>query len=137
MRTDYRVIHNSCIRNCLRSHRLTPSIDLYSQSGVLPLYIQRRINTCNLVHRGLNQNSTAYINDLFNLASSRGGRILRSEIRGDVEIPRYRLEIRKGNVAYRGPKYYNNIPKEAREIESNKSFTRKLTRVAKESLNTV
>ena len=60
------VLHNGCIRNCLKRQRLTPRIDLYNQSQILPLYIQRRISTCSLVHKGLNESSRTYINNMFN-----------------------------------------------------------------------
>ena len=127
-------LYNSCIRNCLKSHRLTPRIDLYSQSGILPLFAQRRIHTCSLLHRGLNEISTSYINNMFNLVSNRGGMVRRLEIRGDVETPRYRLEVTKGNVAYRGPKYYNNLDRDSRGIESKRAFTRKLYQNAKDTM---
>ena len=60
--------------------------------------------------------------------------IRRSEIRGDVEVPNYRLEMTRGNVAYRGPEYYNNISAEHRAIDSNKAFTRKLYKAATDSI---
>ncbi len=64
-----------------------------------------------MVHRGLNQTSTEYINNMFNLASNNSGIVTRSEIRGDVGLPHYRLEHSKGNIAYRAAKYYNSVPK--------------------------
>ena len=128
------VIQNTCIRNCLKKPRLTPRIELYTEGRILPLYMQRQINTSSVVHKGLNQSSTEHINGMFNLVGGVGDRVLRSEIQGDVETPRYRLEICKGNIAYRGPKYYNILPPEARDIESNRAFNKKLYRLAKSSL---
>ena len=96
------VIQNSCIRNCFKCHRQTPRIELYDRSSIVPLYIPRRIHTSSVVHRGLNQNSTTCINNMFNLVGTGEGRVTRSEIRSDVAIPRYRLEQTKGNITYRG-----------------------------------
>ena len=58
----------------------------------------------------------------------------RSEIRGDLKIRQTRLGVSDGNIAIRRAKYYNEIPAEARGINSNKSFVRKLTRLAKYSI---
>ena len=77
-------------------------------------------------HRGWNEISTPHINNMFNRKTNNNGRVLRSEIRGDVWVPKYHLEISKGNIAHRGGRYYNDIPHDTRNINSNKAFTRKL-----------
>ena len=59
---------------------------------------------------------------------------MRSEIRGDVNVPKYCLEMSKGNIAYRGSKYFNHITPGTRDIDSNKAFTSKLQKRALESL---
>ena len=96
------IIQNKCLRSCLKCHKRTHRIELHQRSGVLPLYIQRRIHTTGLVHKGLNGSSTKYINNMFNLGTTASGRVTRSEVKGEVHIPRVHLEMSKGNIAYRG-----------------------------------
>ncbi len=96
--------------------------------------LARQIHTCGIIHKGLNEESTPYINNMFNLSSNTDGVTTRSEIRGDLKLRKTRLGMSEGNIAIRGAKYYNEIPVEARGINSNKSFVRKLTRIGKYSI---
>ena len=51
-----------------------------------------------------------------------------------MKLPRTRLEVAKGNISYRGAKYFNDIPTDARGIESNRPFVHKLTKLANHSI---
>ncbi len=107
---------------------------MYQDSQILPLYIQRRIHTCGIIHKALNEESTPYVNNMFNVMGNETGISTRSEIRGDIRIKKTRLGVTTGNIAIRGAKYFNGIPVEARGIDSNRAFVRKLTRLAKHSI---
>ena len=128
------VLHNRCIRVCLKCGKRTPRIEMYQQSQILPLYIQRRIHTCGIVHKGLNEESSPYVNNMFNLRGNASGVTTRSETRGDILIKKTRLEMSTGNIVIRGAKYFNEIPPEARGMDSNRAFVRKLNRLAKHSI---
>ena len=128
------VLHNRCIRVCLKCGKRTPRIEMYQDSQILPLYIQRRIHTCGIVHKALNEESTPYVNNMFNLTGNETGTTTRSEARGDIRIMNTRLGISRGNIAVCGAKYFNDINVEIRGIDSNRAFVRKLTRVAKHSI---
>ena len=103
------------------------------KSGVLPLHVQRNISTVSTVHKALNMNSTPYINNMFTLSTHDGNneRVTRSQIRGDVQLNKCRLELTKSNIRHWGAVYFNRIPTDARGIETTKAFVNKLRRTAK------
>ncbi len=85
------------------------------------------------VHKSLNLTSTPYINNMFSLTAhdTNGGRVTQSQINGDVHISRCRLEMTKANIRHRGAIYFNEVPNDARGIETTKGFVNKLRRMAK------
>ena len=77
---------------------------------------------------GLNQVSTAYVNNMFTKVADTTKITTRSSIKGDVQIPRTKLKLSKGNIKIRGPEYYNKIPLAVREAKSVTSFRNRLKR---------
>ena len=105
---EIQVMQDNCLGSCLLYNKWKTRGELYARSGVLPLKKQREISTPGLVYQGLNQLSTPFINDLSTMVCNEG-RVTRSEIKGNVVIPWFRLETPKGNITVRGPPYYNVI----------------------------
>ncbi len=122
------VLQNNCIRVCLKCDRLTPRHELYSNSGIKPLEVQRKEHTCAVVYQGLNQESTPYINKLFTRTSSTSQKVTRSTIQGAVFIPCTKLNISWSNIRVHGPRYYNDVPVDIREAKTLKSFKNRLKR---------
>ena len=127
------VAQNKSLRMCLRRNKMTSRREIFSKSGVMPLHVQRNISTLATVHKALNMNSTPYINDMFSLNTNDDSsrRLTRSQIRGDVKVNKCRLEMTKSNIRHRGAVYFNNVPIDARGIETTKAFVNKLRRTAK------
>ena len=119
------VMQNNCICTCLKAHRQTPRTELFEKSGIKPLEIQRKENTTGIVYLGLNQLSTPFVNSLFSKTENKNGRVLRSEIKGDV-VKTPKLKIAQGNIRYRGPVYYNKVGVDIRNAKRFKNFKRRL-----------
>ena len=85
------------------------------------------------VHKSLNMSSTPYINNMFSLSVHEGNteRITRSQIKGDVQVIKCRLELTKTNIRHRGAVYYNNVPSDARGIATTRAFVNKMRQNAK------
>ncbi len=99
-KSKLQVLQNSCIRICLKCEKRMPRAILYNESGIEPLEVQRSQNTACLVYQGMNQMSTPFINQLYSKVHDTG-RVLRSELKEDLIIPKTCLEVCKGNVRYR------------------------------------
>ena len=122
------VLQNTSLRTCLKTDRLPPRMELYARSGVKPLIVQRRENTSGIVYLGLNKLSTPFVNNLFSKTENTGQRVLRSEIKGDVVVPRMRLKVLEGNIRFRGPTCYNKVDTDIRSAKTFKTFKKRLKR---------
>ena len=54
--------------------------------------------------------------------------VTRSHIDRQIKTPKVKLEVTKGNVKYRGPKYYNQMPYDIHDAKTNKAFKNRLKR---------
>ena len=122
------VIQNQCLRTCLKRGPMSHRADLFEDSGVLPLDVQRKIHTAHFVNRGLNQESTTYLNDMFTRTASVMERVTRSTIQDKMYIPKCRSQCADGNIRVRGASIYNQIPLAIREFQSFNSFKNSLKR---------
>ena len=120
------VMQNNCLRTCLQCDRLTSRETLYTTTGVPKLESQRQLSTATTVYQGLNQNSTPFINNLFEKLVDTRGRVTRSVIRDELIVPHCKLETCKKNIRVRGPVLYNTIPMEIREQATCKRFKHNL-----------
>ena len=108
-------MHNNCLRICLKADRLESRVNLYSASGIRPLIEQRAINTYSFVNKGVNNQSTAYINNMFSEVSNSHARLTRSSNNGILKVPFIKLEKWKSNIRIRGANLFNNIPSHIRD----------------------
>ena len=122
------VAQNNCLCMCLRCKKVTFLREIFTKSGVLPLHVQRNISTVATVHKSLNLTSTPYLNSMFSLNTheGNGGRVTRSQIKGDIQVNRCRLEMTKANIRHRGAVYFNNVPSDARGMSTMKAFVNRL-----------
>ena len=74
------IAQNNCLRTCLKYDKLTPRTKLYEDSKVVPLAVQRFINTSTVVYQGLNKESTPFINNMFRHISDQHSVPTRSQI---------------------------------------------------------
>ena len=95
-------VQNNCIKVCLKCDKLTPRHILYSTSGVKPLHEQRKEHTCMIVYKGLNQESTLHLNNMFTITVLINVKNTRSAIQGTVYIPEMKLKVADGNIQVRG-----------------------------------
>ncbi len=123
------VLQNTCLRICLKRDRYTSHSTLYEEAGIGPLSKSREDHTSKIVYLGLNQESTTFINGLFNKVSNVHGIATRSSLLEDVYIPRSRLECCKGNIKIRGPGYYNKLPEHVRHSKTVKEFNSKVKKL--------
>ena len=63
------VMQNACLRVCLQKDRLTHRSDLFAESKVVPLDVQRKLHTCEVVYKGINGKSTPFVNNAFSRVS--------------------------------------------------------------------
>ncbi len=82
-----------------------------------------------MVYLGLNQESTAFINNLFSKVSEVHEIPTRSSLMKDVYVPRSKLECCKGNIKIRGPNYYNKLPESVRQSKTVKEFKNRASNV--------
>ena len=102
--------------------------DLFADSEVLPLDIQRKVHCSHFVYRALNQESTNYLNDMYSKSNRVIGRVTRSTINDNLTVPTCRTECAKGNVRVRGAMDYNKISLDVRESRNINLFKRNLSR---------
>ena len=75
------VMQNACLRVCLQRDRRTHRSDLFAESKVTPLDVQRKLHTCEVVYSGLNNLSTSFINNIFSRVTDASERVTRSSIK--------------------------------------------------------
>ena len=102
--------------------------DLYADSDVLPLDIQRKLHGSHFVYRALNQESTNYLNDMYSKVNRETGRVTRSTINDRLTVPTRRTECAKGNIRVRGAMDYNEIALDVRESSNINIFKHNLSR---------
>ena len=117
--TKLQVLQNNCIRVCLKCDKLTPRQVLYETNGIKPLADECKEHTCTIVYKGLNQEATLFLNNLFTRNMDRNSKPTRSAIQGSVYIPKARLKLTEGNIRTRRPKYYNQVSMSIRQVSIN------------------
>ena len=119
-------LHNACLRVCLKCDCLTPRSELYEESNVAPLYINRIVNSCGIVYAGLNQLSSTFINCAYTKVSASHSQSTRASAEVKLAIPSHSLECCKGNILTRGAYYYNDVPAHIRTLPTLKMFKQNL-----------
>ena len=120
------VLQNNCIRVCLKCDKLTLRQVLYEMSGIKPLDVQRKENTCVMVYKGLNQESTPFLNNLFSHTLDVNSKVTRLGVQGGIYVPNTRLKLTEGNIRTRGPMYYNRVPSDIWEAKTRNTLKKHL-----------
>ncbi len=120
------VLQNNCLRICLQTDKYTSRRNLYLDSGVCSLAENRENHTSKMVYLGLAGKSTDFVNQLFKRVSDIHDINIRASTQNHLSIPRSKLECCKGNIAIRGPTYYNKLPEDIRQSSSVEVLKHKL-----------
>ena len=124
--TRLQTLHNACLRVCLKYDRLKPRTEIYEETKVNPLYIDRIVGSCGLVYSGLNQVSSKFVNNAFTKVSSSHNMSTRASADDKLVVPTHRLECCRGNILTRGAIYYNEVPSHIRTLPTLKRFKQNL-----------
>ncbi len=122
------VLQNQSLRICLKRGRMSHRADLFRDTGIIPLDVQRKLHSAHFVNRGLNQESTAHVNNMFTRSSDVTERMTRSSLQDKLYIPKCRTQCADGNIRVRGAVVYNQIPLGIRDSPSFNSFKKNLKR---------
>ena len=80
-------IQNSALRSILHQNARTPIADLHTEAGLGMLADRRQVQVCQYVYKGVNGESTPFINNMFSGVRSVRERPTRAATRGDLVIP--------------------------------------------------
>ncbi len=116
------VVQNKCLGICLRAEPRTSIAELHVQAKLSYLSTRRQAHSCNFVYKGLNNQSSKNVNNLFISMNEAHNRDTRASRGATVRPPAVSKLISKGNIAYRGSVYFNDLPASVRTAPSYNSF---------------
>ena len=120
------VIQNGCLRICCKADPRTPIVDLHRRAKI-PFLADRRVaHSCNIVFNGLHGNSTEGINKMFTYVHDAHAVNTRSSSDDIIKLPKYRLTKSQSNLSFWGGQYYNELPRNIRNVETLASFKRNM-----------
>ena len=102
-------IQNYGLRAILNCDPRTHITDLHKMANLELLSERRKNHVCVQVHKGLLDESTNLLNEMFVKVSDVRERETRSSVRQDLVEPQVKLEISKRCFSYRGAVYYNSL----------------------------
>ncbi len=103
---------------------VSPSRQLFVKLKWLPVANRIEHNKAVLVYKCLNDMMPEYMNNMFTAQTS-SVYSLRSEARGDLYVPKPRIELFKQSLLYSGPKIWNSLPVTVRQTDSLPSFKKR------------
>ena len=124
--TRLQTLHNVCLRVCLKCERLKPKCELYEESHIHPLHIDRIVSSCGLVYAGLNQMSSKFVNSAYVKVSSIHCQSARACADDKLVVPAHKLECSRGNILTRGAYYYTDVPINIHTLPTLKRFKQNL-----------
>ncbi len=115
-------VQNKCLRICLNAEPRSSAKQLHEQANFPLLSDRRKIHTSKFVYNGLHSRASDNVNNMFTFVNETHVVNTRASTESVASVPHVNLQISKGNVAYRGPKYFNELPTDVRTAPSHKSF---------------
>ena len=85
---------------CLQRDKRTHRKDLFDEDQVIPLDVQQKLDTCQIVNSGLNGQSMPFVNNLFSSVSEVSTHVSRSSIKNDLHVPKTRLDVARANLKF-------------------------------------
>ncbi len=116
------IIQNTCLRICTNSLPRTSATVLHAETAMPTLSVRRKIHTCNLVHLGLTNNSSAGLSNMFHTSASTDAITTQATSAAMLEVPKTKLRVTEGNVRTRGAIYFNQLPYDIRTTVKHDTF---------------
>ena len=116
------VMQNQCLKACTNSNRRTSTADLHQRVNMPLLSTRRKVHTCNFVYKGINNQRSKGVNNMYKQQARRNTNNTRAIENRDLVIPFSKLETCKGNVRIRGAEYYNSINPSTKSAPSYNAF---------------
>ena len=118
------VMQNACHRICTNSQPRTPTEELHTKAGIATLCARRKAHTFNFVYKGVNNMSSAGVDNIFKENRPTNHVNTRATTDKQLHVAASRLEKCKGNIRIWGAMNYNDIPTEIRQKTIYDSFKR-------------
>ena len=115
-------LQNSAVRSILRAEFRTPIIELHTKAGLPMLEVRRQKSMATEMYKIYNKLAPNVICNRFHRTSEISSAITRAVVRGDLYMPKVRLQITKHSFCFRGIMVWNGLPIEARMAESLEIF---------------
>ena len=124
------VAQNVACRTILLADKYTPTEVLHESLSISPLADRRKFHLGNLCHKNIfcEGMRTGLIN-FFNPKSDGQYRISRRVTANDCVVPDIRSQLGRKSIGYRGPAFWNKLPKVLKDIEKFSLFVSKWKRL--------
>ena len=106
------VIQNNCLRICLGRDSRSSTKALHDDAELVRLSARRKQHVTQQVYKGLSEQSTPLINNMYIKVSEMHTLCTRSSANELLAVPSVSMELCRGNIKYRGAIYYNKLPPE-------------------------
>ena len=117
-------LQNCALRNTVRCHKLTPTVQLHENCSIELLSTRRDIHVSNEMYKVNTGMSPHNIQYMFELSRDKHCKVTRNAMNDNYYVPRCRLETGKRNFRYRGAKNWNALPRGLRQSSSLSVFKR-------------
>lgn len=122
-------------RLILKVDMLTPSEQMFKQLNWLSFPKRVQYHTCLMVYKGMKGQSPDYISSLLTFVSEHHERQTRSTTNDNLHIPRSHTSYYDKAFSTTGPRLWNSLPTEIREISTLFKFKNELKRYLLHSKN--
>ena len=116
------LVQNSACRTILFANRYTSVIDMHTDLKIYLLYVRRNQHMASGCHRNIYFEDRASLGHFYVPIVRPNAVQTRSEIGNCMQIPRVRTKLGEKAMSVRGPKFWNSIKRELRNIESLDAF---------------
>ena len=120
------VIQNQSCRIILRTHKRTHINDMHTTLKLQTLETRRSNHLSALCHKNIYNADESSMKYIFNRVAENRARTTRHSSRMNMVIPNMRTTKGRLSIRYRGPKHWNSLPNEQKDIENHDTFKRNL-----------
>lgn len=113
-------------RIILKADFQTPSANMFSELGWLPVPSRLKYNKAVLTYKTLNNMTPEYLSSLLKPVSQTHCLNLRSSENGDLHVPRARTTLYTGSFSFSAPKLWNSLPQSVRNCDTLHAFKKGL-----------
>ncbi len=105
--------------------KLTHSVPLFDQCGVMPIQTRVKFRTVTMVYKTLHDLAPLYMSNMFQHVSQVSSRATRSSKSNKLYLPRRDLCVGRWSLWYSGAVLYNTLDSNIKESQSLASFKHK------------